>query len=507
MGALPENLPSFWNPALALGDPTIVNDKVTSYFGVTYEELTTPVKPNDYGIQWPQGTSQWFKEAHAYLSGGLDGHEKFWHMINMIRLDLPIFSFVSQGFINTEAIRVIRACCMNDDLGVAGAASSGKTYPIAAYILQDWKAAANRTLSFVCTTTMEASDDRIWGAIVRLFRDSVHKIGTHVQYRHMIVYGKFNEDAKDREISAAIKALAIPKGKEGEEAIATTRGRKQERIRLVFDELPEMGLYVLRAAINLESNDRVQVIGIGNPNNHLDAHGQMLMPLDPRGFESISKEVPEWETRTGFAIFLNGEWSPNFQSSTIEVIPFRFLIHAGKLARMLKRCHGDKNALDYYRNAIGFWPDSSVSITVLTLEDLRLHKVEEDVKWRQTKRKKLAGFDTSFTLGGDLCICHFGELGEDMTGRQFVKSISEQTYMVPATGVFEDELARMVVRDCIRFGVEPDGFGMDISSDGGKVMRAIIKEWLNFNKDAADIAALSSMEKPSERMVSNVDPR
>lgn len=498
------------NPALMLAEAmtTIVNDRVHSYFGYTAKQLSDPVPKNDYGIQWPAGTSQWFKEAYAYGEGGLDGHEKWHHMVNMIRIDLPMFAFVSDGYINTEALRVIRSCCMHNDLGVAGAASAGKTFPIAAYILQDWKSAANKTLTFVCTTTMEASEDRIWGAIVKLFQNSTVKIGTYVPHRHLIVYGKFSDSAQDRELNASIKALAIPKGKEGETAIDTIRGRKQDRIRLVFDELPEMGLYVLRSAVNLEANDVLQVIGIGNPSSHLDAHGQMLMPKHPLGFASINKETPEWETRTGWAIFLNGEWSPNFQAPEGAKVPFRFLTHRGKLKRMLIRCHGNKESLDYYRNAIGFWPDSTISVTVLTLDLIREHKCEEGkVLWRSTKRKRICGFDTSFTIGGDLCVAQFGEVGEDIHGRTIVKWLKEVVYMVQAHGVFEDQIAKLVVDDCIQYGVDPDGFGMDISADGGKIMRAIIRYWLDKNRSAAEVVPLSSMEKPSERRVSNVDQR
>lgn len=497
------------NPATALAAAmaTIVNDRVESYFGWTVESLKAPVPNNDYGIQWPDGTSQYFKEAHAYSVGGLDGHEKWWHMINMIKLDLPFFSFTNDGYINTEALRVIRSCVLYNDLGVAGAASSGKTFPIAAYILQDWKSAPNKTLTFVCTTTKEASEDRIWGAVVKLYQNSRNKVGTYVPHRYVIVYGKFSESAQDREMNAAIKALAIPKGKEGEAAIDTIRGRKQFRIRLVYDELPEMGLYVLRAAVNLEANDELQVIGIGNPMDHLDAHGQMLQPAHSLGWDSINKETPEWETRTGWAIFLNGEWSPNFQAPEGAKPPFPFLTHRVKLARMLKRCHGNKESLDYYRNAVGFWPDSTVSVTVLSLDVIKERKCEEKPKWRQTKRKRLCGLDTSFTLGGDLIVAQFGEVGEDMQGRMICGHLKEVVYMIPATGIFEEQLAKMVVHDCIEMGVEPDGFGMDISADGGKIMRAIIKYWLEFDRRAAEVVPLSSMEKPSERIVSNVDTR
>lgn len=509
------------NPALLIkeANTALVNERIVSYFGYTMEFFENPVPEEDYdlpnGIQWPANTSQYHKELYAYKQGGMNGHDKAYHMINAIRLDLPNFEFISQPtdlgnrYLNTETIRVIIACCLHKDLSVAGAASSGKTFPIAAFILEDWKSAPHATLSFVCTTSMAASEDRIWGAIVKCFQRSKHKVGTYIPHKSMIVWGKFTDDAQDREYNAAIKALAIPKGKEGQNAIDTTRGRKQTFIRLVFDELPEMDLYVTKAAVNLEANEELVMICIGNPSNPLDAHGQMCQPDHPLGFKSISKDIPEWKTRTGWCIFLNGEWSPNFQALVNESVPFRYLTSAEKLARMLVRCHGNKESLEYYRNAIGFWPGEGVSTTILTLELIQKNNCEKEIKWRATKRKRIAGFDTSFTTGGDLCVVQFGELGEDMSNRMRVEHIKEKVYMVPAFGVFEDELAKLVVDDLIEMGVEPDCFGMDISSDGGKVMRSIIRYWLEVKneKRAAQVVPLSSLERPSERMVSNVDLR
>lgn len=502
------------NPALAIeAAKAIVNEhlnclRVHSYFGYTVESLTGPVPENDYGIKWERNTPQYHKELYAYRMGGLNGNDKLWHLVNCIKLDLPNFQFVSRGYINTEALRVLRACCEHKDLGVAGAASSGKTFPIAAYILQDWKSAPNATLSFVCTTSMAASEDRIWGAIIKLFQSARYKFGNYIPHKNMIVFGKFTDEAQDREYNAAIKALAIPRGREGQNAIDTTRGRKQTRVRLVFDELPEMELYVTNASVNLESNEDLQVIGIGNPSNHLDAHGQMCQPDHPMGYKSINKDTPEWKTRTGWCIFLNGEWSFNMQAPPEEPIPAKYITNRDTLAKMLKRCHGNRESLEYYRNAIGFWPDASISVTILTVELIEQNKCHEKPKWRQTNRKAVCGFDTSFTIGGDLCVAQFGEVGELMNGRKICAHTEQVIYTVPAFGVFEDSLARQVVNDCIKRKVTPDAFGMDISADGGKILKAIIRYWLSLgNLQAAEICALSSMERPSERVVSNVDPR
>lgn len=495
----------------------LVNEKITELYGWTAETLREPVQEDHYGEPILKKVEQYFRELHAYRMGGLDRHDKFFHMVNAIKLDHPEFQFESRGYINNGALRVIKACCENNDLGIAGAASTGKTFPCAAYVVQDWKSAPDRTLTFVCTTSMSASEDRIWGAVVKLYQHSKHPVGTYIPHKSVIAWGKFSESASDRDFNSAIKALAIEKGQEGKKAVDTLRGRKQHNVRLIFDELPEMDLYVTQGAINLESNTAdsqinafgLQVIGIGNPNSPNDAHGQMCRPDHPLGFKSINKETREWKTRTGWAIFLNGEWCPNFEASVNEPIPFPRLTNRKGIAAMLSRCYGKKNSLQYWRNAIGFWPDSSVIQTVMSEELLKESHAYDTVLWSAAKRLILCGFDTGFTWGGDKCVAQFGELGYTDKGRHVLQWGAERVYMVERGGVFEDRLAEALVNDCLKFGVKPEHLGMDISGDGGKIYRAIVRYWNSVvpNAKAEEIFAISSMGQASERIVSQVDPR
>lgn len=491
----------------------LVNEKVTELYGFTAEYLAAPVPENDYGMKFPKGTLQYFKEAILYRKS--KGVERLRHLVNMIKLDLPFFQFASRGYINSNALRVLKACCENNDLGIAGAASTGKTFPVGAYILQTWKSAPDVSLAFVCTTSIAASEDRIWGAIVKMFQQCVYKMGKYIPHKHVIAWGNFSDSASDRDFNSAIKALAIEKGEEGKKAIDIMRGRKQENVYLVFDELPEMENYVTQGAVNLESNSPneetnafgLQVIGIGNPSKPTDPHGQMCLPDHPLGFRSISKEIPEWKTRTGWCIFLNGEWSPNFEAPPGDPIPFPRLTNRIGLERMWIRCHKNERSIEYCRNAIGFWPGAGVMQTVLTEDLILFHKANQKTEWSSLTRTRICGFDPAFTSGGDRCVASFGEHGRDIFGRMSVEWIEEIVYMPETDGVFEDSIAKQVVDDCIRLRVEPSCFGMDISGDGGKMLQAIIRYWLQKDRRASDIVAISSMGKPSERIVSNVDQR
>lgn len=493
----------------------LVNEKTTELYGWTAKTLRAPVTEDTYGVPFPKGTMQYFVEAYGYRMGGIGGHNKLFHMINMIKLDLPFFQFESRGYINSGALRVLKGLCENSDVAIAGSASSGKTFPVGAWVLEDWKSAPHATLAFVCTTDLAASEDRIWGAIIKMHQNCKYPTGTHVPHKHVITFGNFSDSASDRDFNAAIKAIAIARGKEGKKAIDTLRGRKQLNVTLVFDELPEMETYVTQGAINLESNTPdeglnafgLRVVGIGNPANQVDAHGNMCRPDNALGFKSVNRTMPQWTTRTGICIFMNGEWSPNFEAPPGEPIPFPRLINRLALAGILKRCYGNINSLEYWRNAIGFWPDSSVIQTVLTQDLIMKHEAHLVAKWREIRRVRICGFDTGFTSGGDKCVAQFGEVGQVENGSRVVGWLEECVYMPEQGMEFEDGIAKQVVDDCIRLGVKPENFGMDISGDGGKMMRAIIRYWLTKNKNAAELFPISSMGLPTERIVSNVDPR
>lgn len=489
-------------------EDTLVNEKVTEYLGWTVNSLLRPVLDNDYGLQWPPNTLQYFKELYAYSVGGMDGHDAFFHMINCIKLDLPHVEMTAQGYINTTFLRVVQEWCIEPDLAIAGAASSGKTFPVAAVMYQDWKSAPHKTLSFVCTTSIGASEDRIWGAIVSLHNKSKYPCGTYIAHKYVIAWDNLSDEASDREYNAAIKAIAIPPGEEGRKAISTTRGRKQSRVRIAFDELPEMERYATQACVNLESNPDFRATYIGNPHRHDDAHGEVCKPDELRGFKSIDKQTEKWKTRTGACIFMNGEWSPNFQAPMGDPIPFPYLTNRKTLKKMLKRCHGNRESIEYYRNAIGFWPDSSVSETVLTVEVIEQYEANKRKKWKGTDRKKVGGLDVGFGRGGDLCVLQVGEYGLTTENRKVLQHLKEYIIMPPATGVFDEEIAKKVVDICRKENISPDNLGMDISSDGGKIYREIVRYWIALgNTKAANVHAISSMGKPSERIVSNVDVR
>jgi hypothetical protein len=432
------------------------------------------------------------------------------HFINAVKLQWPTeVSIYNKGYTNTQLIRTLEELCNNTDVCLAGAASMGKSFPVALWVYLDWCSAPHCTSAWVATTTLGASEDRIWGIISKLWKCARIQYGKLIDYRHMIVWGGASND-EDKDYRNAIKALAFQSGNEGQKAIDTTRGRKNDRVRLALDELPEMELGAITARVNLSANNDVTFIGIGNPSAGDNPHTRWAMPKGKSNFDTVNPDLMNWETETGICLFYNGMKSPNFDARPDEPSPFPFLMDRKKQEIMLKQCYGDENAIDYVRNAIGWWPKSGFIQTVITSDLIRNADTNEEPIWDSEGFTKVAGFDTSFTIGGDRCVLTIAKLGFVRGTRNRVMWLESQKVIqlsANAAAEFEIQLATEVVSICRAAGVKPTKFGMDVSGDGGRVGQAIIREWLRTDSTGAAIALISSMGKPTDRIAAEVDRR
>jgi hypothetical protein len=434
----------------------------------------------------------------------------FEHFIMAVQYMWPTDVVIkNRGYTNTQLLRTLEELCNNDDVCLAGAASMGKSFPVGLWIYLDWCAAPHCTSSWVATTTLGASEDRIWGIISKLWKCASNKIGNLVDYRHMIVWGgAAGDDEKD--YRNAIKAIAFPPGSEGQKAIDTTRGRKNDRIRVALDELPEMEMGAINIRQNLSSNDDKVFIGIGNPSAGDNPHTRWAMPKGQTSFDAVSADMEKWETETGVCLFYNGMKSPNFQAPPNEPSPFPFLMDRKKQADILKMSYGDENSVDYVRNAIGWWPKSGFAQTILTADVIRNADTYSEPIWDHNDLIKIAGFDTAFTAGGDRCVLTVCKLGYVRGTSQKVMYLVNQEVIQIAAGQateFDVQVAAKVVELCRKHEVTPSKFGMDVSGDGGRIGQAIMREWLRHDKDGSSIALISSMGRPTDRIAADVDKR
>ena len=483
-----------------------------------------------YGFPWPDGILPVHQELFAYsITRG--NYAKVWeakhlhpkgrcladykfeepvaHLIRAAMLQWPTdVELQVRQYINRPLLRIWEELCSCDSVGIAGNASSSKTYGTAAWLDLDWASAPDKTLSFVASTSLGGSEDRIWGTVAKLFRRMAFPIGYLIDHRKIIVFEDPSK-ADERDYTCAIKALAFPTGDEGRKAVETTRGRKAERVRCAVDELAEMEPYVNKVSINLRANDDCVYVGIANPNQGDNPHRELCEPADPRGYDSITVNDRKWKTRTGTAIFLHGEDSPNFEAPESEPPPFPYLLTRRKKADILKDCHGNANSLEYWRNVIGFWPTDSIETSVISRSVISQADISFEPAWTGDEKKRIAFLDCAWTSGGDRNEVSYGFISRlRSSGKKVLMYQGTKGFSVDAGSVFEENLAEQVIPTLEKYGVTPSGFGLDVSGDGGRVLSAFIRTWQKTSgSSAASIIPVTYSGTPSERVVSSEDKR
>lgn len=483
--------------------------------------MLVKMKDYDYGRKWPEGMLQIHKELYGYLM--CDKQRGFAtkteHALNIMRIqwpwreDSPDIEWERDGVLNESFLAVVHDLCTEKDLCIMGPASAGKTYPCSAMVLVDWWAAPHRTSSLICSTTLGASEDRIWGKVRRLFNRATYKFGTMVDHKHMIVFGQWATDkAAEREPDNAIKFVAIEKGAEGRKALETMRGRKNARVRVWVDELAEMANGVLDIRMNLGSNDDFQYRGMGNFSGPHDPLGEMGRPDDPLGYDSIAHLYQEkrpfyrWKTRTGSCVFIRSDCNPNYVHGRII---FPYLMTPDKERTITAASYGNTQSLEYYRNLVG-WPSSAVQGgTILTPEEISMStKSSKGILWKPPGPIPIAALDVGLVHGGDPSVARFALLGKEFHTGKMSLVFGDEVRIIPNINeIYEDGVAKRFIEECKKRKVNPRRVGVDVSGDGGKIIAAIIREWIRTDPYATDIYPISSLGKATDRKFGEHDNR
>jgi hypothetical protein len=501
------------------------------------------VVDEDYGMDWPSNQdgsriSQITIELAGFSSNGKRGkfESRFRHGLRLVRMLWPNEVLLYKSVKNWRTgeheivwnnyfMDAFEACCNNNRVSLTGCASSGKTFAVAVYCLLLFMSDPIDTTIMVSTTAGTDAERRIWGEIKVLHSalSETYPLGTLIEYLKCITFdpqreltGKENLDFK-RDLGSGIIVIPIPKGGEGEKALGKVIGTKNAKIVWVIDEMPHMMDGVLRPESNLEYNAFYQLIVIGNANRKTDPHGKISEPAD--GWDSVSVDSDTWfagdDTKV---VFLHGARGPNFhpavnpEETDKNSLPFPYLsnrismenvaLRNGYGATREERIANGKLTIDFMRFAIGFWYGDDISQVIISESYVKEHGADDEMfSWSHKPRTKIAGFDPSFTSGGDKNSLMFGEFGEDSHGSQIINVDREN---IGVRGVaesresFRREIAKQVVDRCTERGVLPENFFMDISGDGGLMAIEIMTEWSESLDRQVKIQGISSLEKTGD---------
>lgn len=427
----------------------------------------------------------------------------------------------SQGIINHWLVRIVRGLCCEQILDIMGAASSGKTYVVAAYGYAMWKLKPYQTSVFLSTTSAEAGESRTWGAVKELHGLDSTRVGKKIDSMRLITLDaevRDEEGVKQRDLKDVIKCVNIKPGQDGKNVIAAICGRKNDRVIWGCDEMGYMDVGCLNARVSLAPNPFNQFIGMNNAPEegdpmYIDAepHGERF----PDGWRSVDKDIhEEWTTKTGKCIYLNSDKCPNAQARDPAKPPFPKLMTA-EMRELTIRSAGGMDTPMAWKYIYGFPASVDIPDKVLTHKLLETHDCFKEAVWVDTIQKTLAGLDLGFREGGDPCVIHFGKIGKDTRGKTILDLERDAMVLTPSQKVnrdYETQIAKRVIEECRKRNCHD--LALDVTGDGGLMLQAIEREAreqkyalnvlaISFSGTASDYIVVSGEKRTGKEMFQN----
>lgn len=388
------------------------------------------------------------------------GLGRYQHLRNAI--DLTWNAYQPDTFIwNDWTERMMRGFCDHKWVTVTGPAASWKTTAMAMYALCCWYADPSNTVVICTSTTLDGLRRRIWKEISHFYRLRP-LFGHMVQSRNCIQFRKGHDNA-------GIFGIATDKG-EIEKALGKIIGFHSKKMVVCVDEMPYTPEAIVEACVNLETGSQTfEFKGVGNADDQLDPHGRMCEPK--RGWDSISVDSEEWETRRGICIHLDGLKSPLVLNPKLNAPG---LLSQANIDTTIEVYTADSP--QFWQMRRGFWAPEGVTKTVLNMPMIVMSGAMGDCSFDQDA-VNVAGLDPAFE-GGDRCVLRFGRCGK-VNGKRTLL-LGDIDY-IHTTVRSDDPIHYQIVRQCrekcIARGVEPYFFGFDSTGEGGGLESIFHREW------------------------------
>lgn len=455
-----------------------------------------------YGRQFqtdsPLDVELWcFKSRLTLEQGGLGRTQ---HFIRICKEIWPAFEW------HEWAIEMAFALCEYDISGFTSGASSGKSEILAKFVLVSWFCDPKNTLCIVCSTTVIDARQKIWGHIVRNFREAraAHKaVGCIVESMNII---RLSEKSDGMAVSdnASISLVAAGDASK-DDSLKRLQGRHQRNVILALDELQDCSQEIITTALgNLSANEHFEVHAAGNASSRYDAHGTFLTPVE--GWNSINRFTKKWKIKAagkeGMAFHFDGtaEDSPNVRRAASGLPQIAYL-RTAEASAVAKITYGETSAV-YLRQYVGFWQDSEGETNFLVTEQaLHSHEASERPEWASPPME-LAGLDPSYSGEGDEFMFHHLRWGKATNGLWQLSSHEEIPVRAkPIPGETKDQAA---IRECKRIAEEraisPRNIGMD-NTGGNPLLSIAHMIW------STDILGVPFGGAPTELPISTFDKR
>lgn len=399
---------------------------------------------------------------------------------------------------------LVKSFSENNEAGVMGPGSSGKTFIASAWALCQLYVWPQGTTVIISTTTREGLQLRVWGSIKELHKKA--------KARRAWLPGKVHESRY------ALSTGADPDAEPGEGVdfrdgiigvacrvggqfvgISNYVGIKNDRIILVADEASLMPRGFLDAVPNLRKNPVFKLIALGNPKDRTDALGVVCEPSpETGGWDGLPYEekTRTWRTRAkgGIAIQLCGYDTPNGQYPE-GLNPFKGIITPEQIAADL--AYYGKDSLQFAMMNLGVMPRDGGSRRIITASLCEEKGAFEEAVWGSADRMtRVAGLDAAYSgIGGDRCALIPLAFGPDRSGSSII-AFDGGPVIVPVDVRSpvspEEQIAKFVMEWATARGIPPENIAFD-STGRGTLMSAFARLW------STAVVPVEFGGKPSER--------
>jgi hypothetical protein len=403
---------------------------------------------------------------------------------------------------------LIKTFAENQEVGIMGPGSSGKTYTSAAFGLCTFYIYPTGTSIIMSSTTREGLQLRIWGSIKELHNKAKARRewlpGRVIESRFILTSS--DQDAEAQDFRDGIIGVACKVGGTFV-GLSNYVGLKNDRVMLIADEASLMSRGFLDSVANLRKNPEFKLIAMGNPKDRNDALGVVCEPHSTMGgWEGIEylEQTRTWRTRApgGVAVQLCGYDTPNakFPKGTN---PYRGIITPEQIQADLD--YYGRDSLQFSMMNLGLLPRDGGTRRVVTMSLCEQNQAFDEIAWQGAdKITRIIGIDAAYSgIGGDRCVMTDLQYGPDATGR-IVLAFAEAPIVIPVTAVkaqqAEEQIAEYVLLYCKQRNIPPEQVGFD-STGRGTLMSAFARLW------SPQVVPIEFGGRPTDRPVRKGDPK
>lgn len=390
---------------------------------------------------------------------------------------------------------------------IMGPGSSGKTNVSAWEYLLEYYVNPDNTLVLISSTDMRGLELRVWGEIKKLHELAHERFpwlpGYLIDSKHCITTDRLDdhdadEQIKTRDLRKGVIGIPTVQGSKNV-GLGKWQGIKQQRLRLIADDVTAMSNTFLSAFANLNNNADFQAVILFNPDDTLDPGGIAAEPKEGWTNHLEPDKTAVWDTKfySGRCINLVGTDSPNFDFPPDQPPRYPYLVSQKKINETLTAFAMD--SFEYFSQCVGVMKISGLAKRVITRDLCREFHTTDGCTWDGERAlTKIAGLDASY--GGDRMPLGHIEFGRCVDGKVRIKIYPPKLVSLKVKTATpmdaETQIAYQVKEYCEANGIPAENFFHD-STGRGSLGTALARVW------SAHCNPVEFGGTPTKRPVSN----